>query len=669
MDCKIIRIVMLKKTSFHIVFISLMLINIVQAQIVNEIKVIINKRINPVPPSMWGIFFEDINFAADGGIYAELIKNRSFSFNDPMMGWKWIKMKNGDGEGRLYNSGDISQLNKRFVRIQSTKDKGAFGLSNEGFRGIGLKKDAEYRLSLTARNNNSNNSTNLFIELLDTTGLVLAENMITGITKDWKQYEIILKPSITYAHARLNVLVKSKDAVEIQTVSLFPVDTWKKRKNGLRSDLVQLLADIKPGFVRFPGGCIVEGRELANRYQWKKTVGETAERELIINRWNTEFKHRPAPDYFQSFGLGFYEYFLLAEDIGAEPLPILNCGMACQYNTGELISLEHLEPYIQDALDLIEFANGSTSSKWGKLRATMGHPKPFNLKMMGIGNEQWGSQYIERFKLFSSILKTKHPEIKLITSAGPGPDGERFTYLWDELVKLNADFVDEHYYQPPAWFLKNAGRYDSYPRSGPKVFAGEYAAHSKGNTDPTSRNNWESALAEAAFMTGLERNCDVVQMCSYAPLLAHKDAWQWNPDLIWFDNLRAVPTPNYFVQKLFSSNKGTYTIPILKDNSVITGKDSIYASATIDEITKDLILKLVNVSQRAIQHKFSFTGGSFKSQIADMEVLKNADVTAFNSFSNPESLYIEIQKIKVTGRSLMLTIDGNSVNVLRIKLQ
>ena len=660
---------MFQKSLFYSMMLCLLLIaQNIQAQKVSEITVKVNQRVNTVPASMWGIFFEDINFAADGGIYAELVKNRSFSFIDPLMGWKWISKDEGKGDGLLYNSGDLLRPNKRYVSIQSANDNGSYGLSNEGFRGMGIKKDAGYRLTLTARNGDQNIAANIMVELVDSTGKVLAENQLSGLTKDWRKYEVILKPVKTEANARLNVFVKGKGLVEIETVSLFPVDTWKERKNGLRSDLVQLLADMKPGFVRFPGGCIVEGRELATRYQWKKTVGEPEDRELIINRWNTEFKHRFTPDYFQSFGLGFYEYFLLAEDIGAEPLPILNCGMACQYNTSELADMKDLDPYIQDALDLIEFANGAVTTQWGKLRASMGHPEPFNLKMMGVGNEQWGPQYIERFKKFNSTLKEKHPEIKLITSAGPGPDGDRFTYLWDELIKLNADFVDEHYYQSPAWFLKNASRYDAYPRKGPKVFAGEYAAHSKGQADPTSRNNWERALAEASFMTGLERNCDVVQMCSYAPLLAHKYAWQWNPDLIWFDNLNAVATPNYFVQKLFAANKGSYTVSILKDKEVIAGKDSVFASATIDEVSKELILKLVNISRKSVPLKFSFAGGSVKSQNATMEVLKNNDLTAWNSFSNPSNVGIELQEVKVSGRSLILSLDGNSVNVLRIKL-
>lgn len=636
------------------------------AQPVGEISIKINQRLHPVPPAMWGIFFEDINFAADGGIYAELIKNRSFSFDDPMMGWKWIKK--GNGEGRLYNAGDAAQPNKRYVGLLSSDENSFSGISNEGFRGIGLRKDAAYRFTMTARKAKNIPQAHLYVELADSTGKILAEQQITGYTTDWRAYEVILKPSVTTAHARLNVVLKGIGSVEIKTVSLFPTDTWKGRKNGLRKDLVELLEELKPGFIRFPGGCIVEGRELASRYQWKKTVGDPMERELIVNRWNTEFRHRSAPDYFQSFGLGFFEYFLLAEDLGAEPLPILNCGMACQFNTNELAAVNDLVPYIQDALDLIEFANGSTDTKWGKLRADMGHPAPFHLRMLGIGNEQWGVQYIERFTEFNKVLKAQYPEIKLITSAGPGPDGDRFTYLWSELIKLNADFVDEHYYQSPSWFLKNAARYDNYPRQGPKVFAGEYAAHPKGGSDPMSRNNWESALAEAAFMTGLERNCDVVQMCSYAPLLAHTDAWQWNPDLIWFDNLTAVPTPNYYVQKLFGANKGSYTIPVLKNNAAVSGQDSLYASAVIDESTHELIVKVVNVSRRNVPLKISISGGSLRSEAADAVILRSADASGFNNFLHPGTIVPVQKKQKVSGKGLQMTLDAQSVNVLRVKI-
>jgi alpha-N-arabinofuranosidase len=258
----------------------------------------------------------------------------------------------------------------------------------------------------------------------------------------------------------------------------------------MRQDLVQKLADLKPGFLRFPGGCIVEGRDLTNRYQWKTTVGAPEDRKLIMNRWNVEFPHKNAPDYYQSFGLGFYEYFLLAEDLGAAPLPIINCGMACQFNSSEVVSLPELDPYIQDALDLIEFANGDVTTKWGKLRADMGHPTPFNLRLLGVGNEQWEEQYVERYKLFEKILKQKHPEVKLVAAAGPFAEGGLFEFAWKEFKKLSPDFMDEHYYKGPDWFFKNAARYDNYDRNGIKIFAGEYASHGKDKPQAESKNTW-----------------------------------------------------------------------------------------------------------------------------------------------------------------------------------
>ncbi len=269
---------------------------------------------------------------------------------------------------------------------------------------------------------------------------------------------------------------------------------------------MQLLADLKPAFFRFPGGCIVEGSELKYRYQWKHTLGDLADRRLLLNRWNNEFSHRPTPDYFQSFALGFYEYFLMSEEIGAEPLPILNCGMACQFNSSELVPLSELQPYIQDALDLIEFANGPVTSTWGAKRAAMGHPEPFNMKLLGVGNEQWGPQYIERYKAFAEVLKEKHPEIELISGAGPFPADKNYNYAWPELRALSADIVDEHCYAMPDWFLKASKRYDGFERNGPKVFMGEYAAQSIDITSPDNSNNLRCALAEAAFMTGMERN-------------------------------------------------------------------------------------------------------------------------------------------------------------------
>ena len=282
-------------------------------------------------------------------------------------------------------------------------------------------------------------------------------------------------------------------AVDMDMVSLCPEKTWKDRPHGLRADLVQLLADLRPAFLRFPGGCIVEGENLDSRYQWKNTIGDLPERKLSINRWNTVFRHRLTPDYFQSFALGFYEFFVLAEDIGAEPLPILNCGMACQFQSGELVPLDELGPFIQDALDLIEFANGPVTSPWGARRAAMGHPEPFGMKLLGVGNEQWGFEYFERYEAFAKVLKEKHPEIELVSGTGPFPSDPKFRFSWPVVRALGADIVDEHCYAMPDWFLRSATRYDSYPRTGPKVFMGEYAAQSVDITSPHNRNNLRCA--------------------------------------------------------------------------------------------------------------------------------------------------------------------------------
>ncbi|MEO6720874.1 MAG: alpha-L-arabinofuranosidase C-terminal domain-containing protein [Ferruginibacter sp.] len=620
----------------------------------------VNKRVAPVQPTMWGVFFEDINFGADGGLYAELVKNRSFEFLKPMLGWTEMK-KSGKGKTLIINRGNEKPENPRFARI--TVDSGSYGLSNEGFRGMGIQKSKHYNFSILAKRGEGNVS--IKIELVNTAGKKIGEATLANFSNEWKKHTVSFVSTDTANKAHLNILFEGKGEMDVDMISLFPQDTWKNRPNGLRADLVQMLADLKPGFIRFPGGCIVEGQELKTRYQWKKTVGMPENRELSINRWNTEFPHRSAPDYFQSFGLGFYEYFQLAEDIGAAPLPILNCGMACQYNTAEVAPMDQLDPYIQDALDLIEFANGAATTKWGKLRTDMGHAAPFNLTYLGIGNEQWDEQYIERYKEFGKVLQQKHPEIVLIGAAGPAPDGSRFDYAWKEFKQLKPGLVDEHYYKSPEWFFQNASRYDNYDRKGPKVFAGEYAAHSKDDKDAESKNTWISALAEAAFMTGLERNADVVQMASYAPLFAHVEAWQWRPDLIWFDNLRVAGTPNYYVQKFFANNKGTHVVPILKDGNVLAGKDSIYASATIDVNKKMLHIKIINASTAAKDFMVTLDGASVSGE-GTLEVLSAADPLAYNTLDKPGSVVPVSYPMKATGSRLKVVVQPNSVNVLSV---
>jgi alpha-L-arabinofuranosidase len=433
--------------------------------------------------------------------------------------------------------------------------------------------------------------------------------------------------------------------------------------------MVQALADLHPGFLRFPGGCIVEGSVLERRYQWKNTIGPIEERKLLINRWNYEFLHRPTPDYFQSFGLGFFEFFQLCEDIGAEPLPILNCGMACQFNSGELCPLDQLDTYIQDALDLIEFANGATNTTWGAKRAAMGHPEPFNMKMLGVGNEQWGAQYIERYAKFAAALKAKYPEIKLISAAGPDPADERFKFAWSKLRELNADIVDEHSYAKPEWFFSNTHRYDNYDRNGPKVFMGEYAAQSVAIVSTKNRNNWECALSEAAYLTGLERNADVVRMASYAPLFANTEAWQWTPNLIWCDSLHLYGTPNYYVQQLFSRNRGDVILPTQLSGIQETSAQvqRLYASATRDDRAGEVIVKVVNPGNDATEAKINLAGVSQVEPEGVAIVLAGSNLKDVNSMEQPKKISPVESKFDKVASNFTYSFQPHSMTVLRIK--
>ncbi|TWF41425.1 alpha-L-arabinofuranosidase [Chitinophaga polysaccharea] len=623
----------------------------------NEVKA-------PVAPHMWGIFFEDINLSADGGIYAELVKNRSFEFNTPLMGWSIPKETAANGNVLVVNRHDTHPSNPRFARITVTGTR-SFDMVNEGFRGMGIKAGEQYNFSVYARQQGST-PVKIRIALLDESGKEIGNAVVSPQGSEWQLYKASFTASATVAKAKLQVAFSGPGILDADMISLFPQHTWKERSNGLRADLVQLLVDLHPGFLRFPGGCIVEGKELTNRYQWKKTVGDVNDRELIINRWNTEFAHRATPDYYQSFGLGFFEYFQLAEDIGASPLPILNCGMACQYNSGEVVAVNELQPYIQDALDLVEFANGDTHTKWGALRAKMGHPEPFHLKMLGVGNEQWGPQYVERYTIFAKAIKDKYPDIKLVNSLGPSPDGDKFEFLNDTLRRLNADILDEHYYSSPGWFLSNAGRYDHYDRKGPKIFAGEYAAHTKDNG--ANKNSWQAALAEAAFMTGLERNTDVVVMASYAPLLAHVDGWQWAPDLIWFDNLRSYGTPNYYVQKLYANHKGSEVVSMLKGNQVITGQDSVYASAVLDKATGELVVKMVNAAATPVPVEVAVQGVKGLAASSRLITLQSNDLQALNSLDAPTHIAPTEKTIDTRRKTIKTTMAPWSFYVIRTKI-
>lgn len=613
-----------------------------------------------VNPDMYGIFFEDINFGADGGLYAELVKNRSFEFPQALMGWNTF----GNVEVRTDNA--PFERNPHYVRLSSSGHAHKHtGIENEGFRGMGIKNDAEYRFSVWGRKADRKNNAKIRVELVDSNNRPFVHQEIAINSDQWNNYEVVLKSGRTDAHAFLRIFLVGDASVDLEHISLFPVDTWKGHKNGLRKDLAQALYDLHPGVFRFPGGCIVEGTDLETRYDWKKSVGPVENRPTNENRWHYTFTDHFFPDYFQSYGMGFYELFLLAEEIGAAPLPVVNCGLACQYQNDcaeAHVPVDKLDDYIQDALDLIEFANGDPSTEWGKVRAEMGHPESFNLKYLGVGNEQWGEEYPARLQPFIEAIRKKYPEIQIVGSAGPVAGGDGFNFLWKEMKRLKADLVDEHYYMAPEWFYANAERYDNYDRKGPKVFAGEYAAHAKNRA-----NSLNSALAEASFMTGLERNADVVRLATYAPLFAHYDAWQWAPDMIWFDNLEVVKTPNYFVQQLYATHAGTDVLSVLSaDKKNLTGQDGIYASAVKDRDNDDIILKIVNSKSEKQQVELLLKG---VKSIADTGkwIVLTGHPDDCNTLEKPLTVSPHETTFTTGGKNTVsLAIEPYSFNVIRL---
>ncbi len=589
-----------------------------------------------VNPDMYGIFFEDINFAADGGLYAEMVKNRSFEFPNPLQGWR------AAGKFEIREDGPFDK-NPHYIRLKPSGHPDKYSaLENDGFFGMGVKGGEEYRFSVWARAPYGEKA-GLTIELCDPASSAEVQAFVTAQLSlngsEWQKYTVILKPEQTYRTCTLRIFVDGQVTVDLEHISLFPVDTWMGHENGMRKDLAQALYDLRPGVFRFPGGCIVEGTDLASRYQWKNSVGPVENRPMNENRWESTFRYRFYPDYHQTYGLGFYEFFLLSEEIGAAPLPVLSCGLACQFQNQTPDAhqpVEDLDEFVQDALDLIEFANGGTDTKWGALRAEMGHPAPFNLKYMAIGNEQWDQTYIDHVVPFLEAIRAKHPEIVFVGTSGPDSEGEKFDFLWPEMKRLQVDLVDEHFYRPESWFLSQGARYDSYDRNGPKVFAGEYACHGKGK----KWNHFNASLLEAALMTGYERNADVVRLATYAPLFAHYDGWQWRPDLIWFDNFTTVRTCSYYVQQLYSRYKGTDVLDLLSNGKPLTGaegQNGIFASAVFDANSNQVYVKVVNTSDKDCSFKLNLSGLKKKETLRSVGSvsLSCSDPVAENDRENP----------------------------------
>lgn len=637
----------------------------------NVMELNVAKKGAPIQPTMYGLFFEDINYAADGGLYAEMIKNRSFEFPQSFMGWDIF------GKVELRTDEAPFERNPHYVRLSPAGHEHKHtGLQNEGFFGVSTKKGEQYRFSVWARVPQGGKSS-ITVEFVNTASM--GENQCYSRAKvefdgkEWKKYTVVLDGKEDLIKGKLRIFLTSSNAVDLEHISLFPVNTFKGRENGLRADLAQALCDIKPGVFRFPGGCIVEGTDLNSRYQWKNSVGPVENRPLNENRWHYTFSHRLYPDYFQSYGLGFYEFFLLSEDMGAEPLPVLSVGLACQFQNKEAhahVPVDNLQEYIQDALDLIEFANGSTDTKWGKLRADMGHPEPFNMKFIGIGNEQWGPEYPERLAPFIDAIRKTYPEIKIIGSSGPDSEGKQFDYLWPEMKRLKADLVDEHFYRPESWFLAQGNRYDNYDRKGPKVFAGEYACHGKGK----KWNHFNASLLEAAFMTNIERNADIVHMATYAPLFAHVEGWQWRPDMIWFDNHSSVKTCSYYVQQLYSHNMGTNTATLTMNKKPVAGNDDqngLFASAVFDSKDGSYIIKVANVGTEAQDVVVNFKGLKKGKKLTKCTLtsLHSDNPIADNTVGNTDVVLPKTETVEVSGQALNVKVPAATFCVYRVNVE
>ena len=611
---------------------------------------------------LMGIFFEDINYSADGGLYAELIQNRDFEY-DPSdregdKNWNSTHSWKLEGENATFtiSTSDPIHPNNPHYAVLKTNQPGA-ALTNTGFDGIALKAGEKYDFSLFARIPEGSKSGKLLVRLVDADGTVQGETTVTVSSRSWKTYKAVLTAK-TSADTRLELRPQSAGEIELDMISLFPQNTFKGRKNGLRPDLAQTLADMHPRFVRFPGGCVAHGDGLKNIYQWKNTIGPLEARKPARNLWG----------YHQSMGLGYYEYFQFCEDIGAEPLPVLAAGVPCQNSAchGDLrggqqggIPMSEMGAYIQDILDLIEWANGDAKkTKWGKIRAESGHPKPFNLKYIGIGNEDLITDvFEERFTMIYLAIKEKYPEMIVVGTVGPFNEGTDYVEGWKLADKLGVPMVDEHYYQSPGWFLHNQDFYDKYDRSKKtKVYLGEYATHIPGR-----RANMETALTEALYLAALERNGDVVHMSSYAPLLAKDGRTQWNPDLIYFNNREVRPTTGYYVQKLYGQNAGDHYIPsqINLDNQDSRVKLRVGSSIVRDSKTGDVIVKLVNLLPVSIETDVRLPGMDGIQSSATRTVLAGA----------PEATPLPVTDTIEAGTSFKQELPAYSFTVIRLKTQ
>jgi alpha-L-arabinofuranosidase len=617
----------------------------------------------PISGDLFGIFFEDLSYAVDGGLYGELVQNRSFEYNisdlnphikpnetwEPFTGWGYTDRPDGIGTVSLETNQPIHENNPHYVRlnIESPGSEGA-GLINYGYDGIVVEAGEHYNFSVFIRQN-SEQAMPIHVMLHGPDGLVIGEANFETDSKDWKKYSTTISASQSTNKASLKLLVKAKGELFIDMISLFPQNTFKNRPNGLRRDLAQTIADLQPKFMRFPGGCLVHGNGVGNIYNWKHTIGPVEQRKGQPNIWG----------YYQSLGLGFFEYFQFCEDMGAKPLPVLAAGVSCQNSghtrgTGQAcIPLDQMPDYIQDFLDLIEYANGPVTSEWGEKRALAGHPEPFNLEYIGVGNEDKITEgFKERFKMINDAVKALYPDIKVVGTSGPHPDGEDFDEGWRFAKELDISLVDEHYYRSPEWFLDNLKRYDGYDRSGPKVYIGEYASWG---------NSMSNALSEAVYLTSLERNGDVVSLASYAPLLAKNDHVHWKVDLIFFGNDVVCPTVNYYVQQLFMANQGN----VYHENIALTNDSTTFSSCVTESESGDIIVKLVNIGDASEKIDIDLTRFGRIQTMARLTVYSSSP-DMVNSVTDSDDSIKPVSLDYKASEKMSYEAPAHSVSVMRI---
>lgn len=625
-----------------------------------------------------GIFFEDINYAADGGLYAELVQNRSFEYQateqpgwTPLTGWELVARGGAKLKWEVDDSEPLHPNNRQCAILKVAAVGEGAGISNAGFGGIAVEAGERYDVSLFAKHlfrgerwsktANEGEAGPLVVRLEAADGEILGEVNVGAPTREWTRLEGTITAKRAEVAARLVVLATAAGGVALDEVSLFPQKTFRGRKNGLRADLAQVIANLKPKFVRFPGGCLVHGHALNNMYRWKETIGPVEQRRGQKNLWG----------YHQSVGLGYFEYFQFCEDIGAAPLPVVAAGVCCQnaahrHGVGQRgLPLSEMGAYIQEVLDLIEYANGPVSSVWGAKRAEAGHPEPFGLKYLGVGNEdRITPEFRERFAMIAEAVKARHPEIVVIGTVGPFHEGEDFEAGWKIADELGLAMVDEHYYVAPEWLLANMRRYDAYDRKRAKVYLGEWA--SRGNT-------WANALAEAAYLTGLERNADVVPLASYAPLLGKIGNTQWNPNLIYFSNTEVLPTVNYWVQQLFSLNAGDVWLePVVSGggaaDAVKWEKRGLAVSVVRDSASGDVIVKIVNAGAEARSVRVKIGGDGAGGVVVAKEAVKTVLVgnpEAVNDAETPFAV-VPVKSVMPVGGDFPLESPAHSLMVLRI---